>query len=285
MKYKMRVMSILFKHNTRCVGFTLSEVLITLGIIGVIAAITIPALMQSTQDIEFKSMLKENVSILNQALGMYRVDQGENYGDMGDAYNVDMYGCHIENGAQFAQLKLGKYMPVQRYCSPWYLQNNSCVQDKEWVTYAVGDDASSIAAGCWSDPANIRVLNGHFTREVSYGLGPTFFSGPWMGGLLLKNGACMVMTSGSVFIDLNCQKKPNTIGRDIHQIFLNVKNDGSKLSFFSPVPGPAGYTTGGMWTDIYADINRGECSPGVRYSNPDLNDGWRCATEWLQGIK
>lgn len=51
-------------------GFTLAEVLITLGIIGVVAAMTIPSLMNSTGQTEFKSGFKKAVSVLNQAVTM-----------------------------------------------------------------------------------------------------------------------------------------------------------------------------------------------------------------------
>ena len=48
-------------------GFTLAEILITLVIIGVIAAMTIPSLMNSTNNEEYRAGLKKAVSSLNQA--------------------------------------------------------------------------------------------------------------------------------------------------------------------------------------------------------------------------
>ncbi|MBP7211391.1 type II secretion system protein, partial [bacterium] len=48
-------------------AFTLAEVLITLGIIGVVAALTIPTLMQRTQDREAISALKKFYSTLSSA--------------------------------------------------------------------------------------------------------------------------------------------------------------------------------------------------------------------------
>lgn len=51
-------------------GFTLAEVLITLGIIGVVAAMTIPTLMNQTGQAEFKTGFKKAVSVLNQAITM-----------------------------------------------------------------------------------------------------------------------------------------------------------------------------------------------------------------------
>ena len=52
----------------RKIAFTLSEVLITLVIIGIIAAITIPTLMNNTNGQEYRSALKKAISQLNQAL-------------------------------------------------------------------------------------------------------------------------------------------------------------------------------------------------------------------------
>ena len=54
----------------RKLGFTLAEVLITLGIIGVVAAMTIPTLITQTNDAEFRSGLKKVLSTLNQAITM-----------------------------------------------------------------------------------------------------------------------------------------------------------------------------------------------------------------------
>ncbi len=48
-------------------GFTLAEVLITLGIIGVVAAMTIPVLISNTNGAKYRSQLKKTVSTLNQA--------------------------------------------------------------------------------------------------------------------------------------------------------------------------------------------------------------------------
>jgi len=48
-------------------GFTLAEVLITLGIIGVVAAMTIPTLIANTNSAKFRSQFKKSISTLNQA--------------------------------------------------------------------------------------------------------------------------------------------------------------------------------------------------------------------------
>ncbi len=55
---------------TKRFGFTLAEVLITLGIIGVVAAMTIPTLISNTNGAQFKTAYKKALSVLNQAAVM-----------------------------------------------------------------------------------------------------------------------------------------------------------------------------------------------------------------------
>ncbi len=53
---------------TKRFGFTLAEVLITLGIIGVVAAMTMPTLMNSTNGAQYKTAYKKALSVLSQAV-------------------------------------------------------------------------------------------------------------------------------------------------------------------------------------------------------------------------
>ena len=49
-------------------AFTLAEVLITLGIIGVVAAMTLPTLINSTQAAQFRSQMKKVYTVVGQAM-------------------------------------------------------------------------------------------------------------------------------------------------------------------------------------------------------------------------
>ena len=57
-------------------GFTLSEVLIALTIIGVVAALTVPALIQRTQKQEYVSALQKAYSTLSQATQQIIAENG-----------------------------------------------------------------------------------------------------------------------------------------------------------------------------------------------------------------
>ena len=66
-------------------GFTLAEVLITLVIIGVIAAMTVPTLMNNTNAQEYRSALKKAISGLNQALTLHYALDGSTASDFSTA--------------------------------------------------------------------------------------------------------------------------------------------------------------------------------------------------------
>lgn len=60
-------------------GFTLAEVLITLGIVGVVAAMTMPVLINDIQGRQLQSAVKKSYSTISQALEMYYAENGERY--------------------------------------------------------------------------------------------------------------------------------------------------------------------------------------------------------------
>ena len=67
-------------------GFTLAEVLITLAIIGVVAAISIPSVISNSQQQEFKTGLRKAVSVLNSAITMNMAIDGESPYENTDLY-------------------------------------------------------------------------------------------------------------------------------------------------------------------------------------------------------
>ena len=63
-------------------AFTLAEVLITLGIIGVVAAMTMPTLMNSTQGAQYKAAYKKALSALSQAVTLNVALDEYNFADL-----------------------------------------------------------------------------------------------------------------------------------------------------------------------------------------------------------
>ena len=69
---------------TKRFSFTLAEVLITLGIIGVVAAMTIPTLISNTNGAQFKTAYKKALSTLNQAILMNIAMDDEDFSTIGE---------------------------------------------------------------------------------------------------------------------------------------------------------------------------------------------------------
>ena len=95
-------------------AFTLAEILITLGIIGVVAAMTIPTLMSNTGKAEFTTAYKKIISAVNQAVTM---SVAIDYIDFGDAVSGtatnSIYGI-ISKKMQIAKTVVGSNDEVNR---------------------------------------------------------------------------------------------------------------------------------------------------------------------------
>ena len=91
-------------NNSRKIAFTLAEVLITLGIVGVVAAMTMPSLVANYEKKRTATAVKKAYSELSQALKLAEVDYGDmEYWDYPDGFDIE------ENKAF-----------VNRYITPYY---------------------------------------------------------------------------------------------------------------------------------------------------------------------
>ena len=69
-------------------GFTLAEVLITLGIIGVVAAMTMPTLMNSTQGAQYKAAYKKALSAIAQGVTLNVALDGSSFADVSNVAGI-----------------------------------------------------------------------------------------------------------------------------------------------------------------------------------------------------
>ena len=112
---------------TKRFGFTLAEVLITLGIIGVVAAMTIPTLISNTNGAKFRSQFKKTLSTLNQAGLMSQAQYDFDYAGTTQACNgtvataaaedpadSTMSFCAILNGTLTGQTYMGDLSNIKR---------------------------------------------------------------------------------------------------------------------------------------------------------------------------
>ncbi len=172
-------------------GFTLAEVLITLGIIGVVAAMTIPTLLAKLNNRHTESMLREDYSILQQMM---------------TSANDDGAMSNITNMNDMTVMKSW----FQTYFLPYIKVANVCYDEK----------------GCWVNDA--KYLNGSFAGIVSTetGCGGSTISFQLYNGtnicmddykIALFNtfGVKSDVASIVFYIDTNGNRKPNQLGKDI----------------------------------------------------------------------
>ena len=97
-------------------GFTLAETLITLGIIGVVAAMTIPTVVSKFQEKVLKSQFKATYSLLNQALRLTNYESGTDY-----------YKCYSLQGTEN-----GNTYYIYDECKEFYKSFFSHLKQIEW---------------------------------------------------------------------------------------------------------------------------------------------------------
>lgn len=238
------------KVNKQINGFTLAEVLITLGIIGVVAALTIPALINKTRDLEFKSSFKKIYSQLDQVT---RLIANDNNGTIAYAYNSSYPATH----------QCGTYTwPTNANCLRDLYANYMNVIEK------CDDQASgymSTGVNCWTTMRR--------PDAGAYANGPSEIYRPDSGGgLVLPSGANVVIVyypfaalttttaRGTVKIDVNGNKGPNVWGRDYFGAYIT---DNGLVPF-------------GASIDSWGNINQAQaCNQG----------GAECATKVILNVE
>ena len=159
-----------FNMRTKKFGFTLAEVLITLGIIGVVAAMTIPTLISNTNSAKFKSQYKKTLSTLNQAALMATAQYDLDYaslttkcGTSGGTEKPDVTAsmCALINGTLSGATYYAKAgdMKVPGTSTAYSISSNlSSVAGTDMVAYQLADGSviafNSALASCTLAPGD-----------------------------------------------------------------------------------------------------------------------------------
>ena len=210
------------KHKS---AFTFAEVLITLGIIGVVAALTIPTLIANYKERAFVVAAKKNYSVLTNAMNKWNLENGT-VGD-GAAF------WQSQSTDEALTLELAKYLNAAKVCTNAKLREcggayvilqykkmndgqGNTVQES-WIsqrtrivladgTFVSLEGSKIRSTNCekllW---ANDKDQNGYYVEDSS---SPSGFKGHYY-----KSTNC-----GRLAFDTNGLKGPNQIGVDVFQI-------------------------------------------------------------------
>lgn len=184
-------------------GFTLAEVLITLGIIGVVAALTIPTLISKYQKTQYVTQLKKAYTELNQ--GLRQLTNNYNCG-------TDLYctGVYLINGdATTFGDEIVKYFKVLKNC-----RNTEA-------------GCFTTSASQYIDGSGVRVdwhssTNGYrFITADGMAFEVTDMEGYDCSGGETPSGTNFATVCGKVHVDINGpEKQPNAYGRDIFSFWI-----------------------------------------------------------------
>lgn len=183
-------------------GFTLAEVLITLGIIGVVAGMTTPTLMQNIQNNEFKTKMRKEYSILS---GAYQLLSQENGGQF--VYALSSLGCSAYDNVCFRNVFKQKISSI-RECDRNDGSNlNVCSSSYLNVKYLNGNNSNS-----WYHDDSIASFVSKDGSSFSFYL--------WSLCTTTLGNAGFTNTCGCITVDVNGMKGPNTWGRDMYLFFV-----------------------------------------------------------------
>lgn len=178
-------------------AFTLAEVLITLGVIGIIAALTIPTLMNKTNNQETITALKEVYSVLSQAYTSVVSENG----------TPDNWGLLANNSGAGAESMLDPLVPYLKVTKNCESTTSGCLPN---VTYTFVDNTPAQKYDTLNTFAKVQLANG-----VSIATYLVNNICAWNTGSAALGSAC-----GVIDVDINGFKGPNKYGTDFFQFDL-----------------------------------------------------------------
>ena len=177
-------------------AFTLAEVLITLGIIGVVAALTLPMLIQNYKKTETVSRLKKFYSTMSQAIMMSELENGP----AGDWEHISMIGSDSKEISGEVN-RAGSLAYFNKYLAK-YLKYTDVVEDSKLMEDGQdADDTSKFIL--------VKMYDGSY--------------------VYLKTGQCIDMR-----VDIDGLRGQNQFGKDIFAFLICSKGVASSMQCGSP---------------------------------------------------
>ncbi|MCM1339261.1 MAG: type II secretion system GspH family protein, partial [Muribaculaceae bacterium] len=217
-------------------AFTLAEVLITLGIIGVVAAMTIPNLMSKIQKRRLETQVKATYSVIQQTM---RNAEGQGadfqmaFNDYSDAAMKEWFETFIVPGLKVESVcynkvgcwhKKGEAKELNGGTNPWDVN----------VGWGLNIITFTIAKGAWFN------MDGHAASQCRSTFG------------INTNSDCLV-----IYFDVNGSAKPNRVGKDIYAVVQTDKGLVPAGADMSKAQIEANCTTGRGYWCLQKVINEG----------------------------
>lgn len=177
-------------------AFTLAEVLIVVGIIGIVAQMTIPTLMQNVSNAQFIAGLKKAASSLSQVSLLLQNDSG----DLESAFGTNVSWTQDQANSAMMNAVASK-LRVQKIC------DSGTGAGVCWDAAYYNLLKNPAPTATWTDGSTSIILNDGSLMAFQY-----------VGNCTLNTSATGPLAGlycGVITVDVNGFKLPNTVGRDI----------------------------------------------------------------------
>lgn len=232
------------------IAFTLAEVLITLGIIGVVAAMTLPALIGKYEKMVTVNKLKRSYTTISQMFTMARKD----------------YGDPNEWNFSFGDLSNGT------------TSNFETVLPEIAKTYFLPylDVVDDCGLGCSKVPKDYKWLNGNLVNQFHTRIFYTMFLKDGSIIYLSVNNNGITMYDLIICVDINGIKKPNIDGKDVFAYYLTTTGV-TKTNFWGLVGSNIKRETlkdGTTGRECNKNANGEYCGALIQYDNWSILDDY-----------
>jgi prepilin-type N-terminal cleavage/methylation domain-containing protein len=237
-------------------AFTLAEVLITLTVIGVVAALTMPALMQNWQEKSYSTAKEVFDRRLEEATRQMNVNEAltgytttETFVDELKRYLKILQVCPSDPSSCFAPAITNS--DGSETVEAKDLKNSSNLNEGNWGTKALG----------------IGLING-YTAILSYNPDCPVLD---IGASGAQTTSCL-----SLIYDINGKAKPNKLGKDVYTLNANPFNTCGGIKVGSLCVSASNVS--------YSSINTCDGSPDISY-DPHGSANGQCANNYWAGAK
>ena len=187
-------------------AFTLAEIIITMGIVGVIAALTVPGLMSDYQNKTMATKIRKTVNEIETAIDQYTTAEGK----------TKFSQTKVRTGGQTLDAFVKENFKVVKTCGDATTCKKTCADGDEACVQEVKACKDNIAAaGCF---ANEKYTSINGTTSANFTCSGSSY--------VLADSTAICLNPRDTYIivhiDVNGSEPPNISGRDLFRFLIRA---------------------------------------------------------------
>lgn len=223
-------------------AFTVAEVLIVMGIIGIIAELMIPGLIADFNKAQYVLGLKKAYTVFNQALRQASADNG----CINDIKCTNLF-AFVDGNATTEKFgdEIVKYFKILKNCK--LTSDQDCWSDMTRLNYDGTPSASDTNRNSKDTQYKFTTVDG-----MSFAIAHSYSDNC---GLMVGWQNNLSQVCGYLYVDVNGKKGPNFMGKDVYEFYIA----NGRGAILYPYGGSDAANGGGWWWN--QQENQRRCSP------------------------